>query len=267
MTSAVGLTHAGGGTLGVPSPMGDQTPPQVGRAKLKLQTAVPAPGGAKPGGDIGSIEFQFNPKELTIAKTAKWERKAAKGSKKAGPPEYQGPQPCKLSLEMFLDCTGKQDASVVKAVEQLFSCCVPTDASLDKKKPQPPLVTFTWGQITSFPGFITSVNAKYTLFASDGTPIRATCAITLEEMPGGNGGTNPTSGSITARRVHRVITSDTLASLAYGEYGDPGMWRLLARYNGIDDPLRLTAGSVLLLPDPEELSVTPPGEKTWGATS
>ena len=253
MSEPVGLTHAGGGSLGVPSPMGDQAPPQVGRASLQLFDAVPAVGGAKPGGPRGSIEFQFNPKELTIAKSAKWERKPAKGSKKAGPPEYQGPQPCKLSLEMFFDATGKHDGSVVTAVEKLFTCCVPTTDSIDKRKPQPPLVTFTWGQITSFPAFITSVSAKYTLFSSDGTPIRAVCSVTLEEMPGGNGAQNPTSGSLSARRVHRVVAGDTLASLAHREYGDPTQWRQLARYNQIDDPLRLQPGAAVLLPAADEL--------------
>ena len=53
--------------------------------------------------------------------------------------------------------------------------------------------------------------------------------------------------------MHRVVTGDTLAALAYAEYDDPEMWRLLAAFNGIDDPLRLRIGSLLMLPAPEEL--------------
>jgi nucleoid-associated protein YgaU len=46
-----------------------------------------------------------------------------------------------------------------------------------------------------------------------------------------------------------------LASVAFAEYGDPNAWRPLAAFNGIDDPLRVPTGTVLLLPSPEELAV------------
>ena len=39
--------------------------------------------------------------------------------------------------------------------------------------------------------------------------------------------------------MRTVVAGDTLASIAYAEYGDPTMWRPLAAFNGIDDPLRL----------------------------
>ena len=55
------------------------------------------------------------------------------------------------------------------------------------------------------------------------------------------------------RRVHTVVAGDTLASLAYREYGDPTLWRPLAAFNGIDDPLRLPPGATLLLPAVEDL--------------
>ena len=50
------------------------------------------------------LEFQFNPKEVSITKSAKWERKPTK-DKKAGPPEFSGAEPCKLTLELFFDAT------------------------------------------------------------------------------------------------------------------------------------------------------------------
>jgi len=98
------------------------------------------------------------------------------------------------------------------------------------------------------------VSAKFTLFNADGMPIRAVCSVAMEEMPGEPFKQNPTSGSYDVRRVHRLIAGETLASVAYAEYGDPTQWRPLAAYNGIDDPLRLQAGSTLMLPTPEELA-------------
>ena len=227
---------------------------QMHKAALRLYDAKAGEGGTGGfGAQRGTIAFQFNPKEVTIAKSAKWERKPAKGSKKAGPPEFTGADPCKLTLEMFFDASGKHDSSVLDVVEQLFACCVPTDESVAQKKPSPPLVELHWGAVKSFPAFVTQVSAKYTLFSGDGMPIRAVCSVSLEEMPTKAGKTNPTSGALSVNRMHTVIAGDSLASLAYREYDDPTLWRALAAYNGVDDPLRLAAGTSVLLPPVEEL--------------
>jgi nucleoid-associated protein YgaU len=228
-------------------------PPSLTEASLELYDATPAAGGGKPGAPRGRITFQFKPKELSIQKAAKWERKPARGAKSAGPPEFTGADPCKLTFELFFDATDTMDGSVVAHVEDLFRCCVPTDESLGKKKGSPPLVVLRWGKVSSFAAFVTSVQAKYTLFTADGTPIRATCSVTLEEMPGDPLKQNPTSGGLAAGSRHTLVDGETLAAVAFREYGDPAMWRPLAAANRIDDPLRLTAGSTLLLPSAEEL--------------
>ncbi|MGB5937022.1 MAG: peptidase M23, partial [Ornithinimicrobium sp.] len=229
--------------------------PQPARASLTIYDADPSKdgAGAKVGAKRDAIEFQFNPKELTIAKSSKWERESATKAKSAGPPEFKGSEPSKLTLEMFIDATAKHDDSVVSTVERLLGCCVPTKESAGKDKSSPPLVMLHWGTISSFPAFVTSVSAKFTLFSTEGTPIRAVCSLSLEEMPSEEWPQNPTSGGRSARRAHPVIDGDSLASIAYAEYGDPTLWRDVAAYNGIDDPLRVARGSVLLLPAPDDL--------------
>jgi hypothetical protein len=248
MAKPIALAAAGGGgaTAG-------GTRPTLEHAALELYDAKPAPGGSGTGSQIGRIQFQFNPKELTIQKAAKWERKPSRGAKSAGPPEFKGADPCKMTLEIFFDATDKLDSSVVTRVEQLFSCCVPTEASLGQKKEIPPLVVLHWGKVSSFTAYVTSVQAKYTLFTPDGTPIRAVCTVALEEMPGQPPRQNPTSGSPFARASHMVVSGDTLASIAYAEYGDPRLWRALAAFNGIDDPMRVAVGSTVLVPAADEL--------------
>lgn len=220
-----------------------------------LQIFEPSKDGSlsQPGPKMHTIDFQFNPKELTLAKTASWSRETAKGNKKSSPPQYKGPQPSKLSLEMFFDASDKQDNSVVKTVEKLFACTVPTDSSLQQKKASPPWATFRWGGLTSFMGYISSVSAKYTLFTAEGIPIRATCTVALEELSGDAPKQNPTSGGVVPHRVHQVVEGDSLAAIAYQEYGKPALWRLVAEVNRIDDPMRLRPGSRLLLPALEEL--------------
>jgi nucleoid-associated protein YgaU len=250
--NAIALHTAGGATS-------RSARPSLTRAALELYETKPAGSGAEPGAALGRIPFQFNPKELSIQKSAKWERKPARGSKNAGPPEFNGADPCKLTLEIFFDASDTLDGSVVARVEQLFACCVPTEQSLAKKKASPPLVVLHWGKVTSFAAFVTSVQAKYTLFTPDGTPIRATCSVALEEMPGDPAKQNPTSGALAARTLHTVVAGDSLASIAYREYGDPGMWRPLAAFNEIDDPIRLQLGSSLFVPTVDELLTSPAG--------
>src|SRR6478672_2963829 len=142
------------------------TSPMQGGSGGTLTPPSPTTGGRKLDGEIGKIDFQFNPKELTIAKTVKWDSKPTTGAKSAAPPEFKGPEPGKLTLEMFFDATAKHDGSVVEAVEKLFSCCIATEKTHANDKPMPPLVVFKWGAITSFPSYVTSVSVKYTLFSA-----------------------------------------------------------------------------------------------------
>jgi len=51
-----------------------------------------------------------------------------------------------------------------------------------------------------------------------------------------------------------MVDGDSLAHLAYKEYGDARLWRVLADFNGIDDPMRVIAGTDVLLPAIEELA-------------
>lgn len=221
-------------------------------AAIDVHEPGPAPG--EVGAKLTTIEFQLNPKELTVAKSARWESKNQKKSSPAPPATYQGPDPQKMSVEMYFDETRTRDGSVVKRVEALFKACTPTKKSTDKEQPSAPWVKFRWGVLTGFVGYIKSVSAKYTLFSPDGTPLRAVCTVALEELAKQPGKQNPTSGGLQPRNAHTVRAGDSLAAIAYREYGNPAQWRSLAEVNGIDDPLRLRPGQVVLIPTLEELS-------------
>ncbi|MBF6218197.1 LysM peptidoglycan-binding domain-containing protein [Nocardia abscessus] len=244
--SATSATSAGGAQSG-------SSRPKLLHAFLEVRDPPVEKGSLQPGPRRGQIDFQFNPKELSVTKSAKWNRDAQKGSKKSGVPEFKGADPAKLTLEMFLDAGAEHDTKVVDTVEQLFACCVPTNESHDKKKGSPPWVIFHWGGLTGFTAYVSSVAVKYTLFTPGGLPIRGTATVTIEEIAGDQAKQNPTSGSLTARKVHTVVAGDTLASIAWREYGDPTRWRAVAVANGIDDPMRLRPGAQLLIPAAEEL--------------
>lgn len=250
MASPITFTSAGAPPA---ADYGSGAPSNLKHAKLRVHQPPKAGNAAKPGDLMHEIEFQFNPKELSLSKNAKWNREAQRNAKKSGPPEFKGSDPCKLTLEMFLDATDTMSDKVVKTVEQLFTCCVATEESRQQTKGSPPWVIFTWGSMVGFPAYVASVTAKYTLFTPGGLPVRAVCTVNLEEISGEQSGQNPTSGALAARNSHVVVAGDSLHSLAFRSYGNPGLWRVIADANEIDDPMRLRPGHRLLLPALEEI--------------
>ena len=204
---------------------------------------------------VGELEFQFNPKEFSMDKTSNWKEKESKPAKKGPKPEFTGGTPRSMSVEVFLDYTDRpKGADISKDIDLLFSTCGPTPKSIQQNTPSPPFVTFGWGEKMQFEAFVESVSVKFTLFSSQGKPLRATANLKLKEIPKEQAKQNPTSGALAATRVHTVVEGDSLASIAYNEYGDPQLWRAIAIANNVDDPMRVPAGANLLLPDIEEAS-------------
>ncbi len=82
----------------------------------------------------------------------------------------------------------------------------------------------------------------------DGTPVRATVELTIVGQSEKLARTNPTSHAIDSRRVRTLTDGDTLQSIAHRELGKAAYWRAVAELNGIDDPQRVSSGTVLLIP-------------------
>ena len=200
------------------------------------------------------LYFDFNPGEYSVDKSSTWTRPQMKGGKQTGKPEFQGANAQVVKMEILFD-QYVSGPDVARSVNTLLEWIKPTDDSVKKKKPQPPIVMFEWGPnpaLTSFRAYVKSVASKFILFNSDGTPLRATATVTLEEVPIPAPKQNPTSGSIHGRRTHLVAEGDTLASIAWAEYEDPTLWRGIAAFNEIDDPLRVQPGRSILIPTADE---------------
>lgn len=229
-------------------------PAQAGTSLVKATLAIHEP----PiglimalGEKIRDIDFQFNPTQLVLSKSAQWTTRLAPKFRFASIPEFNGAEPYTMQLQIFLDSSMTPSGTTVQdEVEALLSCCEVTLASLAADQPCTPWVFFQWGSFStvSFIAYVQSVQATYTLFNPSGTPIRATCDLTITQIPLLTQGQNPTSGALEASRTHRIVAGDTLASLAWREYGDATAWRAIAQANDIDDPMRLPAGTELLIP-------------------
>lgn len=201
------------------------------------------------------LRFMYNPAELTTSKSANWNRPQQQGARSAGRPQFTGAGPQTVQMEIWFDAWDADDADVTGSVMTLFEWTKPTPQSIQRRLPRPPVLGFEWGSnrvLTDLQVFLKTVNAKYVLFKPDGTPIRASATITLEEVPEDPAGQNPTSGARESRRTRLLNEGDSLHSVAWHEYGDAGLWRGLAAFNDIDDPLRVAAGTRILVPTIDE---------------
>ena len=202
--------------------------------------------------DGTSLPCQFNPSSVQVSKSANWNSQPARGSGSQPRPQFVGSGPEALTVKLLFDSFdtlgGTQPVGVKDAVERLLSWTAAPPDAYSSGTPQPPTLNFGWGTGLSFNGFLQKVDATYTMFGPDGTPLRATADITLQRFPDDQQGTNPTSGGVAGRRCAQIGDGDSLASIAQREYGDPNLWRALAVANGVEDPTRLPVGARLLVP-------------------
>ncbi len=225
------------------------------------------------GTDGAELDCQFNPSTVQITKTSHWNAQPTRGSSNTPRPQFVGTGPEVLTAKLLFDDFdtlggGDNKPRVHTAVTTLLGwTCVPAQ-SYQMGTPQPPIVTFQWGSGITFTGFLQQVQVQYTMFAPrDGTPLRAIATISLQSIPNDPAGTNPTSGGISGRRSALLEDCDSLAAIAYREYGDPALWRGIAIANGIEDPARIPVGTRLLVPprtQSAELSQTG-GESAHGS--
>lgn len=199
-----------------------------------------------------TLACEFNPSTVKLSKSTSWSTPRAKNAKDHPKPQFVGTGPQTLTLNLLFnayDRTGSPAAiPVTEAVSELFSWTCPTQKSQDQGNPLPPTISFQWGAQLEVTGFIQHVDIEYLLFDTDGTPLRATAAVTIQTLPAELKGTNPTSGGISGRRCAQTSEADSLASIAQREYGDASLWRAIAIANDIDDPGRVPPGTGLLLP-------------------
>lgn len=208
----------------------------------------PMPGMLRCEDHSDTLSFHYNPTTVSVTKMVGWRGGAQRNAKRAPQQEFTGTKPGTLTLQLLFDAIDNEGTPVASCVQKLLGWSVPTEKSTHNHRPQPPVLVLQWGGTWYFPCRLKRIKAKYTLFDSNGTPVRATVDVSLVEVPHDPPPQNPTSGGITGRKSVRLGAGDSLPSLSYQEYGDPNLWRALAEANGIDDPLRLRPGDQLLIP-------------------
>jgi Contractile injection system tube protein len=146
---------------------------------------------------------------------------------------------------------------------------------------QPPIVRFVWGKQWNIPGVITAVAERLEQFTAEGAPqrswlrmrlvrvseperSRSTLAVPPQTLPQGldlspdvldvhevigGGPTGSTSqASEEEEGIHDGPSSERLDEIAWRRYGDCRLWRVIAAFNNIQNPLEIAAGVLLRIP-------------------
>jgi len=122
---------------------------------------------------VVKVTVQFNPKELSYTKPAPWGH--AKRENDSSPKlEFTHGKPYSMSLELMFDGYETQ-TDLRPLLDELIGFV------WHHEKGHPPILTIQWGRLAPFQGVIESIEVKYTMFLEDGTPVRATCNLTVKE--------------------------------------------------------------------------------------
>jgi nucleoid-associated protein YgaU len=147
-----------------------------------------------------------------------------------------------VDLELFLDGTNKR---------------LPIEEDLNKLRNfvnihgdlhAPPVCRFEWGAVR-FQGVVTSLKEKFQLFAEDGRVLRARVTLSIKSYESAEVQLRELRRSSPDRTRVRVFREgEGLALIANETYGDPRLWRLIARENNIERPRFVAPGTPLRIP-------------------
>ncbi|UGQ48174.1 CIS tube protein [Massilia endophytica] len=156
--------------------------------------------------------------------------------------------PQKLTFDFYLDATGVVQPSITSVATEISNFKT-VAYSYNGTIHAPNYLEIVWGNGVSFNCRLTSLDIDYTLFQSDGTPVRAKLSVGFEEYLSPQEiaqRANKSSPDLTHARV--VQGGDTLPNMCFQIYGDPKHYPGVAAYNELDNFRALQSGMVLYFP-------------------
>jgi len=187
------------------------------------------------------IEVLFNPKEYVIEKKTPWTEMAVAGMD-SPPVQFTMGERKRLAMELFFD-TSEEKVDV-----RPYTSKIETLMLVNAQEHRPPVLRFCWGNL-SFDCVLEDLVQRFTLFKSDGTPMRAILKAVFKEYAtaASQFQTTPRESADHTKRM-AVREGETMSSIAGREYKDPGKWRAIADANHIEDPENVKPGTIVELP-------------------
>jgi hypothetical protein len=150
-----------------------------------------------------------------------------------------------VTFELFFDTYGTEEDVRVEHVQKLLALMEPTvETSTGNKRP--PVLLLSWGGFT-FKCVLEKLSQNYTMFAESGIPVRAVVTATFKQFSTAEEESRNTPPGDPSK-AHVVKEGETLSLIAFKEYGNASLWRIIAEENRLDDPTQLMAGQRLTIP-------------------
>lgn len=202
-------------------------------------------------GKGGQIKVMFNPSEYNLSRGVNYSEKKIPGLD--GPvTQFLSGESITLDITLIFDTyeppslqnKGKEGGTDVTLKTKELARLVAIDGKLHR----PPKVWFSWGTLL-FHGIVTKVEESYTMFLPSGMPVRAKVKLTFQSLFDVEEGKRKEPFESPDRtKVRTIREADQLWHYAWEEYGDPQMWKAIARANGIENPLDILPGQKIKLP-------------------
>ncbi len=150
-----------------------------------------------------------------------------------------------LTMDLFFDsyAEGKDVRDHTNKITDLLK--------IDPDIHAPPILRFVWGKL-SFTCVLNRVSKKFTMFRSDGVPVRATLGVTFSEYKTEISAREKPLQSSDRTKTYTIKQGDSLWAIAAKEYGDSAIWRPIADENRIENPRLLEIGKDITIPPLEE---------------
>lgn len=197
-----------------------------------------------------SIVCQFNPVDYDVSNSVRYAEKTVPGGRGAISQFMSGESPT-LTMSLLFDTyiPPSVDTPVDGGMDvSLLTSRVVSLTHITGSLHRPPIVTFSWGTIT-FRGIVTDVKQKFTMFLPSGIPVRAKLDVTFKAASDNEMLSRLSPLESPDRTKYRVMKEgEYLWNYANEEYDSPDMWRVIAKENGIMNPLDAGPGQMLKLP-------------------
>jgi hypothetical protein len=201
----------------------------------------------KPDGQ--QVEVQFNPESLkvTFANELVQPEGGDQAAGNAGR-QFVGAGTTKLALQLWFDVTAmEKDAvdDVRRLTQKVVYFMTPQPSEADPTKLAPPGVRFQWGSFL-FDGMVEGLEETLEFFSPDGKPLRASISLTCSQQKilqarfKGDGRVPDRRGQAPLKAARQGDSLQALAARA-----GKADWQAIAAANGVEDPLRLSAGQLL----------------------
>jgi LysM repeat protein len=197
----------------------------------------------------GEFSTAVNPEKYSFKYKIEQDETQSPGTSGTAP-KFNKTLPEELDVEFLFDRTGAlpgyehSDDGVVDDVEKFKEVILHYDGEQHK----PNYLMITWGTLL-FKGTLKEMDIEFTVFKSDGTPVRAKAKAKFTGFVEDNlrvAKENAQSPDLT--NVHVVKEGETLYWLSYKMYGSSDYYFDLARVNNLLDFKSLKTGQTLIFP-------------------